>query len=620
VDREAIFAGLNAEQCRAVEAVRGPVCILAGAGSGKTTTITRRIANQVAIGEFEPHEILAVTFTDKAATEMRERLERLGVGGVTARTFHSAALRQLHRLGTPPERIMSSKALLLRQLGNTLPPPYKFRPAGDLATEVEWAKNRRLTPATYLGCLGEHEPPIPPDLMFRIFRGYEVEKEERGFVDFEDLLESTIRLFDEDPGALAEVRGYFNAFTVDEYQDVNLLQQTLLERWLGDRDELCAVGDDYQSIYAFTGATPDYLLGLPRRFANTTVIRLEDNYRSSPEVLALANRIVPSLGGAEKILRATLPGGPEPVTRSFPEREAETAFVVDRIRALQSEGVALGQIAVLCRTNARLADFEEPFHEAKIPFQGAALLAREAARQLLKQLRKYDTTEVAVTVRTLARDAGWRERLPEKLGEREMVRQSDLGRIVRLAAEFDDGQRTSRDFIADLEERFSSRGVDRQGVHLLTLHGAKGLEFDAVFIPRLEEKELPIRQAKKPHEIAEERRLFYVGLTRAKRHLALSWAGKPSRFLAELDIAATPARKLREAEPDDPLYAALKRWRLERATADDLPAYVVFHNSTLAEIAGRRPRDLSELSAVPGVGPSKLERYGSEVLAVLEAA
>jgi DNA helicase II / ATP-dependent DNA helicase PcrA len=620
VDREAIFAGLNAEQRRAVEAVRGPVCILAGAGSGKTTTITRRIANQVAIGEFEPHEILAVTFTDKAATEMRGRLERLGVGGVTARTFHSAALRQLHRLGTPPERIMSSKALLLRQLGNTPPPPYKFRPAGDLATEVEWAKNRRLTPETYLGGLGEHEPPIPPDLMFRIFRGYEVEKEERGFVDFEDLLESTIRLFDEDPGALAEVRSYFNAFTVDEYQDVNLLQQTLLDRWLGDRDELCAVGDDYQSIYAFTGATPDYLLGLPRRFANTTVIRLEDNYRSSPEVLALANRIVPSLGGAEKILRATLPGGPEPLTRSFPAREAETAFVVDRIRALQAEGVVLGQIAVLCRTNARLADFEEPFHEAEIPFQGAALLAREAARQLLKQLRKHDTTEVALTVRTLARDAGWRERLPEKLGEREMVRQSDLGRIVRLAAEFDDGQRTTRDFIADLEERFSSRGVDRQGVHLLTLHGAKGLEFDAVFIPRLEEKELPIRQAKKPREIAEERRLFYVGLTRAKRHLALSWGGKPSRFLAELDVAATPARKLREAEPDDPLYAALKRWRLERATADDLPAYVVFHNSTLAEIAGRRPRDLSELSAVPGVGPSKLERYGPEVLAVLEAA
>jgi DNA helicase-2/ATP-dependent DNA helicase PcrA len=618
VDQDPIFAGLNPEQRRAVEAVRGPVCILAGAGSGKTTTITRRIANQVAIGEFEPHEILAVTFTDKAATEMRVRLERLGVGGVTARTFHSAALRQLHRLGDPPDRIMASKALLLRQLGNTLPPPYKFRPAGDLATEIEWAKNRRLTPATYLDGLGEHEPPIPPDLMFRIFRGYEGEKEDRGFVDFEDVLELTVRLFDERPDALAEVRDYFNAFTVDEYQDVNLLQQTLLDRWLGQRDELCAVGDDYQSIYAFTGATPAHLLGLPARFPNTTVIKLEDNYRSSPEVLGLANRIVPALGGAEKILRATLEAGPDPITRSFPAREGEVAFVVGRVRALQQAGTSFEEIAILSRTNARLADFEEALHEAKIPSQGASLLGREAARHLLRRLRRIETTEVAVTVRGYAREAGWHERPPEKLGERELVRQSDLTRLVRLAEEFDDGARTTIEFIADLEARFGSTGADRRGVHLLTLHGAKGLEFEAVFIPRVEEKELPIRQARKPGEIAEERRLFYVGLTRAKRHLALTWSGKPSRFLGELGVAVRPAAKA--AEPDDPLYAALKRWRLERATADDLPAYVVFHNSTLADIAGRRPRDLSELATVPGVGPTKLERYGDEVLAVLSAA
>jgi DNA helicase II / ATP-dependent DNA helicase PcrA len=617
---DVIFEGLNPEQRRAVEAVRGPVCILAGAGSGKTTTITRRIANQVAIGEFEPHEILAVTFTDKAATEMRERLERLGVGGVSARTFHSAALRQLHRLGDPPERIMASKALLLRQLGNTLPPPYKFRPAGDLATEVEWAKNRRLTPDTYLTGLADHEPPIPADLMLRIFRGYEIEKQGRGFVDFEDVLELTIRLFDGDPAALAQIRAHFRAFTVDEYQDVNLLQQTLLERWLGDRDELCAVGDDYQSIYAFTGASPQYLLGLPRRFPQACVIRLESNYRSSPEVLALANKIVPALGGAEKILRATRGSGPVPVIRSLPAREAETAFVVDRVRALRDEGVPFEEIAVLGRTNARLADFEEPFHDAEIPFQGAALLGREAARQLLRQLRRHDSTAVAETVRGLARDAGWREPVPDNLGERELVRQADLGRLVRLAGDFEDGERTTRDFSSDLEARFGSTGADRRGVHLLTLHGAKGLEFDAIFIPRIEEKELPIRQAKKPTEIAEERRLFYVGLTRAKRHLTLTWSGKPSRFLAELGIATSPARALRQAEPDDPLYVALKRWRLRRATADDLPAYVVFHNSTLAEIAGRRPRDLSELGTVPGVGPTKLERYGDEVLAVLAAA
>jgi len=620
MDSERIFAGLNTEQRRAVETLRGPVCILAGAGSGKTTTITRRIANQVASDVFAAQELLAVTFTDKAATEMRERLAALGVRGVSARTFHSAALAQLREHSGEVGKIFPSKALALRQIGNTLPPPYKFRPAGDLATEVEWAKNRRLTPEAYLEGLGEHEPPIPPELMLRVFRRYEDQKAERGLVDFEDLLELTIRLFDEDPAALAAVRARYRAFTVDEYQDVNLLQQTLLERWLGSGDELCAVGDDYQSIYAFTGATPEYLLGLPARFPHAAVIRLEANYRSSPEVLGLANRIVPSLGGATKVLRATLGPGPAPDVMSFGTREAEIAFVVERVRKLRAEDVPLEEMAVLCRTNARLADFEEPFHDARIPFQGAALLGREAARQLLRQLRRVDTSAVAVTVRAYAVDAGWKERLPEKLGEREVVRQSDLSRLIRLAEEFDDGLRTTADFVAELEARFGSTGADRCGVHLLTLHGAKGLEFEAVFVPRVEEKELPIRQARRPAEIAEERRLLYVGLTRAKRHLVLSWSGKPSRFLRELDIATPPVRTLRAPEPDDPLYSALKRWRLERATADDLPAYVVFHNSTLAEIAGRRPRDLSELAAVPGVGPAKLERYGDEVLAVLSAA
>jgi DNA helicase-2/ATP-dependent DNA helicase PcrA len=301
--RERIFADLNPEQRRAVEAVRGPVCILAGAGSGKTTTITRRIANQVASGAFPPSAILAVTFTDKAATEMRGRLEALGSTGVRASTFHSAALSQLRYFrGQDPGRILASKALMLRHIGNTLPRPYRFRPAGDLATEIEWAKNRRLTPADYPRALDGHEPPIPRDLMTRVFREYERRKTEGGSVDFEDLLELAFRLFDDDPSALAEVRDRYQAFTVDEYQDVNLLQQTLLDRWLGDGDELCAVGDDYQSIYAFTGATPEYLLRMPRRFQHAAVVRLEANYRSSPEVLALANRLVPRLGGAEKVL------------------------------------------------------------------------------------------------------------------------------------------------------------------------------------------------------------------------------------------------------------------------------------------------------------------------------
>jgi DNA helicase II / ATP-dependent DNA helicase PcrA len=613
---EAIFAGLNAEQRRAVEAVRGPVCILAGAGSGKTTTITRRIANQVASGAFASDQILAVTFTDKAAGEMRSRLEALGVSGVRASTFHSAALGQLRFFASePPQRILASKALPLRHIGNTLPRPYRFRPAGDLATEIEWAKNRRIAPGDYMGSLGEHEPPIPAHLMLRVYREYERRKADQGYVDFEDLLELAVRLYDADAGALGQIRERYLAFTVDEYQDVNLLQQSLLDRWLGERDELCAVGDDYQSIYAFTGASPEYLLAMPDRFPHATVVRLEDNYRSTPEVLSTANRLVPKLGGAAKVLRAARPGGPEPELRAFSGPEAEAAYIGERARALHEQGVPFEEMALLYRTNARSADFEEAFTLADLPFQGAALLARDAARQLLKALRGSGGS-VALTVRRIARDQGLLDRMPEGLGEREVTRQQDLARLVGLASEFDDGTKTVAQFVAHLEERFGTGGEAR-GVHFLTYHRAKGLEFEAVFLPRLEERELPSKLSKTPAAIAEERRLLYVGMTRAKRHLTITWAGKPSRFLDELGVQReAPAKAV---EPDDPVYAALKRWRLETAKAEERPAYVIFHNSTLAEIVRRAPRTREELASVPGVGPAKLDRYGEEVLAALRS-
>ena len=597
---------LNSEQRRAVDAVRGPVCILAGAGTGKTTTIAHRIANQVATGAFRADEILAVTFTDKAAGELRARIAALGAPGVTVRTFHAAALGQLHQYA--PERvgkIVASKALPLRRIANSLPGAYRFRPAGDLATEIEWAKNRRITPDRYVAELGEHEPPIPPDLMRRVYRQYEERKSAAGYVDFEDLLELTIGMYTHDGVALGIVRERFHAFTVDEYQDVNLLQQTLLELWVGARDELCVVGDDYQSIYAFTGASPAHLLAMPRRFSHANVIRLEDNYRSSPQVLALANRLVPGLGGAQKTLRATRADGPAPVLRPC---EDEALFAVEQIRALEIE---YDDVAILCRTNARLVDFEEALHEAGIPAQGASFLGRESARFVLRR------QESPADVRRLAAERGWLESPPDKLGEREAVRQSDLTRLVRLAEEL--AQLDGPGFVAELERRYGDRGEARRGVHLLTLHGAKGLEFEAVFVARVEEKELPTRLAKTPDEIAEERRLFYVGLTRAKRHLFVTWSGKPSRFLRELGVVAQTVVR-REPEPDDPIFAALKQWRLERARADDVPAYVVFHNSTLAEIAGRKPQSLGDLALVPGVGPAKLERYGDDVLSALVRA
>ena len=602
-----VLAGLNAEQRRAAEAVRGPVCILAGAGSGKTTTITHRIAHQVSAGAFAANEILAVTFTDKAAGELRARLERLGAPGVTARTFHAAALAQLHRFA--PERVgrvVPSKAVPLRHLARSLPGAYRFRPLADLATEIEWAKNRRIPPERYRAEVADREPPLPADLMHRMYARYEEGKRAKGFVDFEDLLELAICMYESDEQALALFRERYHAFTVDEYQDVNLLQQTLLDLWLGPRDDLCVVGDDYQSIYSFTGASPEHLLGMPARFPHATVVRLEANYRSTPQVLALANRLVPKLDGAEKTLRTTLPDGPEPALLQV---EDEGRLVVSRIRELD---VPLEQVAILCRTNARLTDFEDALAAAGIPHQGSSFLARDAARFVLRKL------DSPADVRRLALESGWQEHEQNGLGERELVRQRDLGRLVRLADEL--AELDGQGFVAELERRFGDGGEARRGVHLLTLHRAKGLEFDAVFVAHVEERELPSRQAKTEAAVTEERRLLYVGLTRARRHLWVTWTQRPSRFVAELGGAQRGSPPIAAAaEPDDPLYAALKRWRLERAKADEVPAYVVFHNSTLAEVAARKPRTLGELALVPGVGPTKLERYGEAMLAALTA-
>ncbi|HWD07574.1 MAG TPA: ATP-dependent DNA helicase UvrD2 [Actinomycetota bacterium] len=641
------FAGLNEEQRQAVAAVRGPVCILAGAGSGKTTTITRRIAHQVGSGVFEPGQVLAVTFTDKAAKEMGSRLGSLGVSGVRVRTFHAEALAQYRFLTGSDAQILDSKAQLLAPLAQRLPPPHKFVPVRDIATEIEWARNRRIGPERYPSAIEGRLPPIPVEYMAGLYGSYERRKAERGLMDFEDLLERCLQLLEGAGAAAATVRRRYRAFSVDEYQDVNQLQQSLLEAWVGDRDDLCVVGDDYQSIFGFTGATPRYLVEFPRRYPHCRVVKLEANYRSTPEVLAVANRLAARFGPQPRQLRAAgqAPDAPPPMLLSFATGDDELSWIVAELSRLHAEGIGWEEMAVLYRINGRSEPLEEALAKASIPYQvaGAAFLRRPAARSVLASLRRGVPAgragSLVAAVEAAVRRVGYRPGDDEATGE-EATRQADLARLVALAGEYEasGGGNGLAGFVADLQRRFASEESGR-GVQISTYHRAKGKEFDAVFLPRLEDRELPFGLATSPEEQEEERRLLYVGITRARRHLAISWAAArtdsrwrvaPSRFLDELRppgpaVAVPPKpverRSRQRADGDDsPLLAALKEWRREEARQRELPAYIIFHDKTLAAIAEARPATKVALGHVAGVGPAKISSYGDAVLALVAAA
>jgi DNA helicase-2/ATP-dependent DNA helicase PcrA len=644
---ESILGRLNDEQRAAAEAVRGPVAILAGAGTGKTTTVTHRIAWQVASGTFTPRDILAVTFTDKAAGELRTRLAELGVQGVEARTFHGAARWMLGVLwepmtGGPLPQLMPHKIALLEDLVRALPMPDCFRPRREIAQEIEWAKNRRVSPERYLDELARtgHEQPLrDAERMQRIYADYERAKTQLGAWDFEDLLMRLADLLDEHPEAAERLRTRFQALTVDEYQDVNPLQQALLDHWVGDRDDICVVGDDYQTIYAFTGASPQWLLDFPTRYPDAKIVRLEESWRSTPPVLELANRLTPQLGGFEKELRSAPPlaaeaNPPAPVVTGHATRLEEAAWVAAECRRLHDvEGIDWHDIAVLYRINARSPEFEAALVQAHVPFvvTSGAFLDRPGPRGLLRGLEhaRFDPG-VPAAVRRMAERLGWREDGAVKGSDEAQTLQEDLSRLVTMASEREWGEVGV--FVDAVREQFAVR-ADERGVELLTMHRAKGLEWEAVFLPRLNEKELPFKSRTSAADVDDERRLLYVALTRAKRRLFLSRAadaGKPSAFLAELGVvAAAPAGSMRsgrgsgtkvELDDGDPIVAALRTWRSEECARIAKPAYVVFDNKTLAAIAAQRPASIGELAEVSGVGPAKLERYGEAVLDVVRGA
>ena len=437
----------------------------------------------------------------------------------------------------------------------------------------------------------------------------------------------------------------YSWFSVDEYQDTNRLQEDLLRLWLGDRRDLCVVGDPDQTIYTFTGASSDYLTRFTDRYADARVVRLSHNYRSTPQVIALANRLIP---GRE--LRSTASDGPMPELVPQSDGDAEVDAVVARIRTLLSDGVPAREMAVLVRTNVQLVPFEAALTAAEIPFtvRGVRFFARPEVRTARAALARSDSGSLARTVvDALRKELGFDEGDPPgpASGAEARDRHAALTTLLGMARALESEQpgATVEDFLADLSRRDAAEAdAGGDGVTLSTLHRAKGLEWDAVFLPGLEEGTLPIRQASSDAEaLAEERRLLYVGITRARRHLVLSWAGsrvgakgpgraRASRFIAELwpNAVARPAPKpgassaaTFELSPaDEPLLERLIEWRRQRARADGVPAYVVADNKTLAAIAVRRPSDEASLLGVSGIGQRKVAIYGEDILEITRGA
>ena len=643
MDPETILAGLNDEQQVAARATSGPVVILAGAGTGKTRVISHRVAYAAATGAVDPKRALVVTFTEKAAAEMKQRLLQLQLPQVQASTFHAAARRQLayhwplvHGRDLP--EVLDTKVRIIGPMARSLPGGYKFTPAKDLADEIEWAKVRRMRPETYEP---EREPPVPKDVFTRLWRSYEAAKARLNRIDFEDMLTLAVELYEEDEDAIGLVRQRYAWFSVDEYQDTNRLQEDLLRLWLGDRRDLCVVGDPDQTIYSFTGASSEYLTTFADRYADARVIRLSRNYRSTPQVLELANRLI-----AGRELRSSGTDGPKPELIPHADGDRELAAAVASIGALMANRVPATEIAILVRTNAQLVPFEAALTGAGIPFtvRGLRFFARPDVRAARRALRTDAAGRLSVIVAGAWRkELGFDEAAPPSAGAEARDRHAALSTLLSLARQLEAEQPDANvaDFLADLARRDAAEAdAAGEGVTLSTLHRAKGLEWDAVFLPGLEEGTLPIRQsASEPEALAEERRLLYVGITRARRHLVLSWAlnrvgprgsvrARPSRFIAELRPGAVARPRAAVAAPapatlteaDEPLLARLIDWRRERARSDGVPAYVVADNKTLAAIASRRPADAQALLGVPGIGQRKIAVYGEEILGLVAEA
>jgi DNA helicase II / ATP-dependent DNA helicase PcrA len=549
MDPEELLAGLDEQQRQAAEALLGPVVLLAGAGTGKTRAITHRIAYGVATGVYSPSRVMALTFTARAAGELRSRLRSLGTGGVSARTFHASALAQLGFFwpqvvgGTLP-KLLDSKGRMIGHAAESLRLKLDTATLRDTAAEIEWRKVSRLSLDQYAAA----QRPLPPSLSIEkvvdLQRAYESVKDERRQMDFEDVLLATAGMIESEPRVAQQVREQYRFFVVDEYQDVSPLQQELLVLWLGERNDLCVVGDASQTIYTFAGATPDYLLGFPSAHDDATVVRLEQNYRSTSAIVDAANRIMRGRAGALDLHSvAGAPTGPAPAVLEFPNDRAEARAIADAVRSEIEGGAAPESIAILYRINVQSAVLESALADAGVPsiIRGATRFfdQREVkeAIMLLKGASVNTRPEpLFQTVSDVLRSLGWTQDAPATQGA-VRDRWESLNALMGLADE-SPADTTLGEFVAELLERQAGQHEPTMSaVTLATLHSAKGLEWDSVYIAGVSEGLLPITYAKTELAVEEERRLFYVGITRARLRLRLSWAGPnraASRFLADL--------------------------------------------------------------------------------------
>ncbi len=677
---DAVLDGLDPEQREVALALTGPVCVLAGAGTGKTRAITHRIAYGVRAGILQPASVLAVTFTNRAAGEMRGRLRQLGAGGVQARTFHSAALRQLQffwpkAVGGDLPRLLERKVQLVAEAAARCRVRLDRNELRDVTGEIEWAKVTQTVPADYPAVVAKsvRDAPRDPAEIGQIYAMYEQLKRDRSVIDFEDVLLLTVGILQDRHDIADQIRRQYQHFVVDEYQDVSPLQQRLLDLWLGDRDNLCVVGDASQTIYSFTGATPDHLLA--------TVVKLVRDYRSTPQVVHLANGLLGQARGRAAEHRLELISqrdpGPEPAYTEYADEPAEAEGTARRIRDLIAAGVPAGEIAVLYRINAQSEVYEQALADAGVPYQlrgaerfferqevrEAGVALRGAARAGGNDSLLDDAEDLPAQVRAVLSTKGWTTQAPAGSGAAR-DRWESLAALVRLAEDFARAKpgATLSDLVAELDERAAAQHAPTvQGVTLASLHAAKGLEWDAVFLVGLTEGMMPITYAKTDEQVEEERRLLYVGVTRARLHLTLSWAlsrspggrasRRPSHFLKGLrpgsgqlgsssaartggierggaaarrkvrgpvlcrvcgaTLTEAGAMKLMRCEDcpsdmDEGLYERLRDWRAEQARELAQPAYCVFTDKTLMAIAERVPTTDGELSSISGVGVRKL--------------